>query len=264
MNFKIFEYSYFNLFFIAFSILSIWSCETPNEPGNPKLNYSVLFNLTANADSQKIYIYRIADIKEYINNDNLGKYFVKTAKISLSNSVFNYSNFTVKDIPQENYNLSKGAYYTNTDSLQIYPSTQYYLNININRSKIDGYVTTPGDFNIISPIPNSTVKTNDNINFTWSSSYNAKGYIVNKTETVVIRNNDSLFTYFRKFSFLTQDTTFVYHNISPDITVIKIDVLAFDENYYNHIIKNIPGSYINGSYGYLAAMTLKSVTVNIR
>ncbi len=263
MNFKIFKYRYFNLFVLAFFILNFWSCVSPNEPGNPKSNYSVLFNLTANADSQKIYIYRIADNNGYVYNNNLGEYSVKTANISLSNSIFNYSNFIIKDVQQRNNPFSKGAYYTNSDSLKIFSSTQYYLNININGSGIKGMVTTPDDFNILSPLPNSTINANDSINITWTSSYTIKGYIIIITQTGVPLYNDDFDTFYGKDSFITQDTSFVSSSNFISEGSIKIDILAYDENYYNHFINNVPNSGIDGAYGYFAASVLKSVTVSV-
>jgi len=264
LNFKLLKYCYFKLFVVLLFFSIFFGCESPNSPEKTGFNYSVLFNLTANTDNQKIYIYSTADNNGYVYNDNIGKYTVKTANISLSNSVFNFSNFIIKEVSQWDNNFSKGAYYTNSDSLKIFSSTQYYLNININGSGIKGMVTTPDDFNILSPLPNSTINANDSINITWTSSYTAKGYLIDIVKTDTFSFNDSVYTYNREQSFITQGTSFIFSSNFISEGTIKIDILAYDENYYNYIINDVPNSGIDSAYGYFAASVLKSVTVNVK
>ncbi len=257
-----------NLLKIIFALFLIISCEPLNSPGEPEYNYSILFNLIANKKNQEIFIYKVVTGDEQLSY-KLEKYFVKNAQILIGNKNWNYKHFSL--IRENTYfNQSKGFHYRNIDSLELLPNSNYNLEVNINGNIIKGTTTTPEDFEIISP-KNGSILTykgrksqNKKIKIIWNKSGSAKGYIIKTFYSYSIEFNDSLYNISSVNSYITKDTTLSFNTLLQGKGILKLEVQAFDKNYYNHIIEKIPSVGIKGAYGYFGSSILKTSTILIK
>jgi hypothetical protein len=120
----------------------------------------------------------------------------------------------------------------------------------------------PDNFQLLNPTENQTFNYNNKgiveIPIEWTQSIGSYGYIVN---VIYTNNSDVIFS-----NTLTYTTyTFIqdYEWTSYRTGQIKIEVLAFDKNYFDHVLRKKPSAGIEGAYGYFGSSILKSVTVNI-
>lgn len=240
----------------------IFGCEFNNGPQNKKYTHSLLFNLVVNETRQEFYIYKI--VKDEDVNDFEGKspdiYFEKGANIILYNSDLNYNSFVLKKL-SNTYTTARNLFYSNSESLKLNTNTKYNIDISINGNIITGSTTTPSDFNIITPTPNSTFRLNDlrngaGINIKWEKSSSAKGYI---GKIFIHKGNNDIS---KESPFITLDTTFNWNESSSTGKAV-INIYAFDKNYYKHFIDLSQSAGIKGAYGYFGSSIKKSVTVNI-
>ncbi len=240
----------------------VLGCEFSNGPQNKKYSHSLLFNLVVNETKQEIYIYRI--VKDEDVDDFWGKspdvYFEKDVSITLYNPELNYNSFVLKEL-SNTYPTARNLFYSNSESLKLYTNTKYNIDISVNSNIITGSTTTPSDFNIITPTPNSTFRLNNlrnkaGINIKWEKSSSAKGYI---GKIFIHKENNDIS---KVSQFITLDTTF---NWNESFTTGKavINIYAFDKNYYKHFIDLSQSAGIKGAYGYFGSSIKKSVTVNI-
>ncbi len=225
---------------------------------------SVLFNLVVGKENQELYIYKIVTNNEpeyyKFSPDN---FFLKNADIILFNEKMNFSSFFVKDLSNNNANYwERKLYYTNSKKLELYPNTNYKIDILIDNKHIIGSTTTPSDFNIIFPTSNSTFKLKDirngkGLEIKWEKSDSAMGYIgkvfIHKGKGTIAKDRQ----------FVTQDTVYIYNDIYTTGKA-EINILAYDKNYHEHFNQFLQSAGIEGAYGYFGSSVLKSVTVNIK
>lgn len=233
-----------------------FSCENLSDPGEIEIRNSVFINLMINS-KQKFFIYKTIDFKTptdfgYQLSD-FDKYFVDDAIISLSDSLNTYENFIIER------DSSDVRFYTLAQSENFRTDTKYSLSINSNGQNISGSTFTPGDFNIISPLDNEVISFSGNkfnIGIEWSKSKNAKGYVVN----ISYQYYDEYFNRYLQGSLgeIIFDTSYTYSSFAAPSDSVLILIMAFDENYYNHIFEGIDKSGINGAYGYFGSSVLQS------
>ena len=256
--------TFFKLIIIILLIFT-YGCEFDNVPENKILSESLLFNLVVGKENQEFYIYRIVNDDEKVYyRYSTDKYFLKDASIILYNDKMNFNSFFVKNLTDSNVNYynKRNLYYSNSEKLELYPNTNYKIDISINNKHIIGSTTTPSDFNIIFPTPNSTFKLKDiesgkGLTIKWGKSNSAKGYI----GKVFIHKGNSIIG--KDSQFITQDTIFNYTQIHSTGKA-EINIFAYDKNYHNHFIEFSQSAGIEGAYGYFGSSIKKSVTVNIK
>ncbi|MCU7495432.1 MAG: hypothetical protein HF314_10085 [Ignavibacteria bacterium] len=264
-----------NIIILIASVLLIVSpgCEDLNNPGEIKTKNSLFFNLQVNSPQQHVYIYRNPDITgsmEYNAADPYVNFFNKDAEITLKDMLNGQS--TSFKLAQDtldgssyytgySYSNPYRPYYTNSVALNAKPLRDYFLSVNADGNSITGKVTTPGDFEIVSPHEGEVVRGQLNLAkflFRWRSSENAKGYTVRIN---VIEKN------FNKpvwISFVTYDTSKDLQSLSLLMSIFgsgiyTLQVIAFDENYFQHYYnkKEIVG--LNGAYGCFSSSVVKEV-----
>lgn len=254
------------LIFVAITFL--YSCTLNNEPGKAENESSVLFNLVANKSDQKLYLYRTAKLGEeasrYIDSLDLkltsySDFFIKNAEVKLEGNDLYYNDFVVVEDDDFSY-FEKGFQYINNDLLEILPSTKYNLLINYDGINIKGETTTPGDFKIISPenyarITESDDENNVSFNIRWNKSKNAKGYFIKIVDKSSMHNN--------RYSFITADTTYNFKQ-SMHSGAYMLEILAYDENIDNYLIKGYNKSGLENAYGYFGSSVLKSIDFTVK
>lgn len=247
---------------ILITAMTFWvSCTLNNEPGKAENESSVIFNLVANKNIQKFYLYRTVDLEDnargYHRGINYSEFFIKNAEVQLEGNDLYYNDFVVVEDDEFSHN-KKGFQYRTNDSLAILPRTKYNLLINYDGIEINGRTTTPGDFEIWAPKDNAIIKrTNaeENVAFdiNWNKSNNAKGYIITRVDL------DDLYSR----SFITADTTYYYSgNMVPGN--YRLEILAYDENIDNYLNKDYYKSGLENAYGYFGSSVLKSVEFEVR
>lgn len=246
-----------------------YSCELTNVPKSKKQSHSLLFNLVVGQENQKFYVYRVVESEDvyasYIEKKE-DRYFEKNANITLHNSNINFSSFGVQDTGS----FKRSFYYSSTEPLELFANTKYDISITINDTNITGETITPGNFNIISPTSNSTIKLNlskeeKELNIKWEKSNSAEGYIIKTLHKYMQQNwNDTTIYTERisKDSFVTRDTSFNFVSYLHKGS-ITIDILAYDKNYHNHFVEFMQSSGVEGGYGYFGSSVLKTVTAKI-
>jgi len=244
---------------ILMSLLTILnlSCENLSDPGEIEIKNSVFINLIING-RQKFYIYNTVDFETTTRDDFLlysfDKYFVDGAVISLSDSTSTYNDFIIE---KDSLNT---RYYTLTGNNNFKTDTKYTLSINSNGQNINGSTITPGDFNLISPVDNQIVHPTGNkfsIGIKWSKSNNAKGYLVNVSYPFYYEP----LNYHDKYTaeeIIFDDTSYTYSHFLIPTDSVSITVMAFDENYYNHVFEGKNSSGIKGAYGYFGSSVLQT------
>ncbi|MBN1408890.1 MAG: hypothetical protein JW956_13920, partial [Calditrichaceae bacterium] len=203
-------------------------------------------------------------------NYKIKDFFVDNANIELFNGELFYNNFIIKELPSYPGDFSKGYYYTNNDAIIFQPNTYYELKINIDGKIISGSTITPGDFEILTPAPNSIVnikdlQTENKLLIKWTKSSTAWGYTGKIIKDYLIMLPDTSYYGSRELSFITTDTSFVIENanILSSEGHLEISISAFDENFYHHHIEMYPEAGVEGAYGYLGSSVLKSVNLSI-
>ena len=240
-------------------IIVVFSCDPLNEPVN-NIKYSMIGNLVVNANQQEMYIYNTIALNDlnWISGGSISsnKYLAKNAKIIVKNEENTSYSYML--------NLDTNVYYY-TSSFKPKPLNRYTLKISINGDELNGETISPGDFSIISPLPNQHfTQVNDTIKIPtiWNASKNSFGYKVSVFSNYNVWNNYSG-RYSREISFITQDTSFIYEEKTRGRSIYRIEIMAFDKNFYEHIIQKIPSAGIKGAYGYFGSSVLKSITIKI-
>ncbi len=231
------------LFFILFLV----SCESMNEPVE-NIEYSLISNLIVNEPVQKIFIYRTLGLSEKFRdangNNNYRDYFSKNADIT----IYDDTNFPYHfKMPNDT-----SKHYLNETQISIIPGKSYSISININGNKIFGETVVPNDFKIIKPMLNQHFINNNilDIPIQWSNSLNSMGYLIKIYKPFNVN----------PYSIILRDTSFVFKR-GVIMGEYKFEIIAFDKNFYNHIIENIPSAGIDGAYGYFGSSVLKSVKI---
>lgn len=249
-------------------------CEDLNNPGEIKIKNSLFFNLQVNSSQQHVYIYRNPDISgsaEYKAADPLINFFDKNAEISLRDNIngkdisFKFIIDTVKD--PSLLNPFKPSF-TNSTAFEAKPLADYYLSVNTDNNAIIGKVTTPGDFEILSPNEGEVVRGHKNLEklvYRWTSSKNAKGYIVRSYFKDKYYDEPVENFYMCDWAgSITFDTTQIFQHLSYYSERIAsgeciIRIIAFDDNFFQHYynMKEIVG--LSGAYGCFSSSVVKEV-----
>ena len=264
---------FYKIIISTFLMFSYSSCNLNNEPLQ-KENYSVLINFISNSSHQKIYIYKTLmpneSVRKFIENNTINNWVCTNALIQISQNSTIFEDFSIAIDTIKNRIKSIEKFYTNNSNLQITPNTKYYLKIETDNIIITGSTIVPGDFQLQSPLENQTFHYNNDfdssvvIPIKWTKSSNVSGYIVN-----VDYYDEFNFNYDRVLSYTSsnKETKFNYiQNFGSSYNTkgrFRIEVLAFDKNYYSHVIKNLPSAGLNGAYGYFGSTVLKTVTIYI-
>ena len=240
-------------------------CNNPTSPEKPEYNYSLLFDLTVNKKHQKLYIFKTAGKNEYVKTGFPDKkYLILNAVIELTNPNIYFNSFIIDSSIVKNPYYYKEFFYKNENDINLKPLTNYILNIKINNKIISGITQPPGNFDIITPYQNIVINRNTKTKIQWSKSINAYGYIINVSNNYSVIWNDTTHFLNEFFSVTTKDTSYIFdssyfHNKGKG----EIKIIAFDKNYYNHVIQKIPSAGIKGAYGYFGSSVMKSVTIKI-
>ena len=242
------------------SILLFSSCENLSDPGQPEYNYSLFFNLKANSDKQKFYIYNIAPLDEYQSGylPEFDKYFVTDAEIQIESDGIIYSDFFVETD-------SQGVRYFTNNNIVIYPGIEYHLNVVIAEDIITGTTFVPSDFELTYPAENQTIHFINNkleVDYTWTKSSNSFGYLLNVLYPFLYNG-----TPFNDNYILDQtvfDTTYFFDSIFEPVDTVYTTIAAFDGNYYNHLFEGKASSGIEGAYGYFGSSVYKRLKFIIR
>lgn len=237
------------------------TCENLSDPGQPEYNYSLFFNLKANSDKQKFYIYNIAPLDGnqpgYLLKD-FDTYFTTGAEITIESDGIIYSDFLVETDSQDI------RYYTN-NNLIIHPGKEYHLKVIIADDIITGSTLAPEDFELIYPLENQVIHfTNNNleVNYAWTKSSNSFGYLLNVLYPFLYNG-----TPFNDNYFLDQtvfDTTYFLNSTFEPVDTVFTTIAAFDGNYYNHLFKGKASSGIEGAYGYFGSSVYKKLKFIVR
>ena len=249
-------------------------CEDLNNPGEIKIKNSLFFNLQVNSSHQHVYIYRNPDISgrtEYDAADPYVNFFNRDAEVTLKDLINGkdiYFKF-VTDTMKSSYlpNPIKSSF-TNSGTFEAKPLTDYYLSVKADGNVIIGKVTTPGDFDITSPRKGEIIRGHLNLEklvFRWSSSKNAKGYIVRVYLKDKYYDNPVEFFYMSDWAgYKTTDTVVafkppVFYSQSVASGECIIRIIAHDDNYFQHYYnkKEIVG--LNGAYGCFSSSVTKEV-----
>jgi len=263
-----------NIIFILLITVVLFSCDNLNKPGKIPIKNSFLYNLEVNAPKQEIFIYRTLDLSEPIENIPFefslkqdDKYFVENAQLFLTNSENNLSNFLVEK-SEKGY-----RFYTEGEFFIFKPETKYIIKVTANNQQFTGQTTTPGNFKILSPIDYDTLSYFEGIKVeaNWTKSKNAKFYLAKLfiAEIDTINSDEGQFITVLDFSRAIRTEAIFNNDLSTNFNLpfrnrtdsIKIEILAFDENYYNHIFNGYQSSGLENAFGYFGSSILKSVVV---
>ena len=247
-----------------FIILLLNSCENLSDPGQAINKNSIICTLTANVNKQRLYIYNVIGLEQrthggYVSLDDFNQFFTENALIKIESNSESFSNFF---ITQDTNNVK---FYSNED-LNPKPGEVYNLKVKIGDDFITGKTIVPENFQIISPEDNKVIsflKNQFKINLKWENSRNIYGYIMEVSYHVnpQARYIDN-FVYYSEVLFDTS-YNFIGQDYKPTDTV-RIRLLGFDENYYEHVFKGKESSGVEGAYGYFGSSILKTVNVIVR
>ncbi len=266
--------------YIILATLIFSGCESLNEPGSFKDDYSIVFILKAGVDNQKLYIFRTLELSEPIEDYPFGqfdKYFIKNAQIQLTDHANNhlYSNFKIDTLKLSYVSIEGTSYhfYTNSSQLSIAPMTKYELFITIGADELSGSTTLPGTFEITNHNKKEIVYAPDmrpiNFHLDWSTSKNASYYEIEFR----MAYSDTLEYYDQKYfiyyDFDTPGKSFgpFFHErnfdlvVPTDIDSAQISVTAYNEDAYNHFYLDHDGSGLSNTHGVFGAGVTKQVTL---
>ncbi|GBD91367.1 hypothetical protein BMS3Abin04_02094 [bacterium BMS3Abin04] len=262
----------FNIIFFLFVTIVVLSCDDLNEPGKIPIKNSFLYNVEVNAPKQEIFVYRTLDLSESIKDipfefslKSYDKYFVENAEIVLSDQNENLSNFQI-DKSQYGY-----RFYTEGELFTFKPETKYSIKVTANGQQFTGQTTTPGDFNILYPIDHDTLSYYEGIKIEskWTNSKNAKFYLAKLFIAAIdtFNTDEGQIITVLDFSRAIRTESIFNNNLSTNFNFsfrnrmdsIKIEILAFDGNYYNHIFNGYQSSGLENAFGYFGSSVLKSV-----
>lgn len=258
---------------LLFISLIFVSCENLNEPGELKYHNSLLFNLFVNKNEQQIYIYNTLKPDDFgktqlFSGSYFAEHIVERAKIKIYSDNQLYSNFEIKEIVLDDIGMTN-KYYTNLNKMKLSPNTIYNLEIESNNEIIKGRTLTPGDFNILNYNSRNFIVSDSQqqINIEWDKSNNSKFYKVNLYTAYTssrINNNDTIvikigFDYIREFKIIYDEKRTYDFQFDPVFDSVKVEVVAFDENYYDHITTDEENTGIENAYGYFGSAVIKEV-----
>lgn len=237
------------------------SCENLSDPGQPEYNYSLFFNLMANTDKQKFYIYNIAPLdgnpSGYLLKD-FDTYFTPDAVITIESDGVIYSDFLVETDSQD------VRYYTNSN-LIIHPGIEYHLKVVIADEIITGSTIVPKDFEIVYPLENQIVPFSNNkleVNYLWTKSRNSSGFLLNVIYTLLYNDFNIDGNYILDQTVF--DTTYFLDSTFEPVDTVYTTIAAFDGNYYNHLFEGKASSGIEGAYGYFGSSVHKKLKFIVR
>ena len=224
---------------------------------------SVIFNLTVNAEKQKIFVYNVVGLERQIDGnrvslDDFNPFFTTNALIELESNNISFNNFI---ITRDSNNV---IFYTN-ETLIPKPGEIYNLKINVGNNVITGRTIIPDNFQIISPKENQIYHYSNNkfeINTKWESNKSIYGYIVDIFYHI---NFLELGRYnYLEYSKVVFDTSYSFISQYLPTDTVRIKVLGFDKNYYEHVFQGKESTGVNGAYGYFGSSILKTVKVIVR
>lgn len=256
-------------------VLMVSGCENLNDPGPTEFNNSLQFNLVVNSgEEQSLFIYRTAQLSErtdrnqYLTDawaevyDKRFDYlFVQDAGIYLSGPNSDSVQFTIKtDSVYRNKYVSPGNF--KPEVLK-----EYVLSVKANNQQFTGRTLTPGNFNILAPKEGQTYSGTGHsydLNILWTSSPRAAGYIV---KIVPLTKSSSKWDNTILYSDVRTDTSFNYQYdlyYKPFIDSCKIEIYAFDKNYYAHVHGKDDCTGLSGAYGFFGSSVLKSIKIKFQ
>ncbi len=254
------------------AILLLSSCIKLDVVEPASYDYSLLYNLTVNDTLQQLYIFKTEPYENY-TYINLGpgiKFgpldnqafirFIENAEVNVEgNNGTDYSYTYVYDSLEY---ITK--YYSIDQHNYLSKNSTYELKCKINDQFISGSTTTPGDFNIVFPPNHKRIDLNDykeNVGIMWGESNKAFGYCVKiKTYWTTFYDGEEMsrtnkYEYFTEKNSVDVEASF----LMGDKAIIEIR--AIDENIYNHIVKEVNQSGLEGAYGVFGSSVMKSVEV---
>jgi len=249
------KYKFFGLAILVF----IAGCDLPTISPSDVNNFSVLCLLKTDSSYQEVQIYQTADL-----NKNEEKIIYQNADISLLNDNGIISKFIM-------YKRSGDRFYRSVNKVNLSADSIYHIAIQTESTKITGTTKFPKDFKIINYSNNQTIELIDNelnINVYWSKSINAYGYIVNVTYPIKFQIDSSNYEIYNGIRTLnTTDSNYSFQRIfNPPFSIgdsIKIEILAYDENYYKHLFDNYSIAGLDNAYGYFGAGVIKQLILRV-
>ena len=237
------------------------SCENISGPGQPGIKYSIIFNLTANAEKQKFYIYNVVGLEESVIHfgplKDYNKFFSENAFIKIESNGNSFSDFIIRR------DTNDVEFYTNED-LSPKPGEEYKLEIKIEDNTITGTTVIPEDFQIIAPKDGQVIHHSNNtfnIDLKWERKGNVYGYILDVFYH--INEKQALLNYL-EYSEIIFDTSYSFMGQILPTDTVKIRLFGFDKNYYEHVFKGKESSGVKGAYGLFGSSVLKTVRVIVR
>ncbi|HEX2962938.1 MAG: hypothetical protein HF300_08835 [Ignavibacteria bacterium] len=256
-------------------VLMVSGCENLNDPGPAEFNNSLLFNLVVNSrESQSVYIYRTAQLSEWTygsyfwSNNWLDAFdkrfdylFVQDAGVYLSGPNSDPVQFTVKT---DSLYRNK---YVGPENFKPEPMKEYILSVKANKQQFTGRTFTPGDFNILMPEEGHVFTAAGyayDLNILWTSSPRAAGYIV---KIKPLAKSSSKWDNTILYRDIKADTSFSYHYdlyLMPSLDSCKVEVYAYDKNYYAHVHGKDDCAGLSGAYGFFSSSVLKSIKIKFQ
>lgn len=252
LNFKFINIST-KIFFIFLAVMFFNSCDELNPPKD-EFQQSVLFNLTKNKANQELFLYRTLNLHEgnnyFWDNNKYDAFFIEGASIELKNSHDSIYHFV--------YDTTDYKHYKNMNNIYILSGETYLLDVSLNNTNIKGQTTIPTEFAIITPSSNQVFfQENDYVEvpIKWTRSESSRGYLINIYEKY--QNSFMLAQ-----SVVLTDTSYNFIRQFPSLQY-RIEVIAFDLNYYDHIINKKPYSGIEGAFGCFCSSVLHIVNISV-
>lgn len=252
----------FNIILLSILVIIFAGCENLTEPIAQKEARSVFIMLQAGEHQQNIFIYKGLNTSEKIPSDGrkiyLDKYFDTEAKIDVYVNGKHYTDYTINDSISYNGPFSvRDKYYRSVDFIKLKAGDTCSVDIITADKNISGTTIIPSEFSIVYPQIDQVIDylllAKNGLAIKWTCCKEAACYFVNvNNERTVIFNGDTIKTV-NNYDFVT--TNLEYKMKAEEITrgKYKVQITAYDENYYDYAYGKVYSSGINGAYGYIAS-----------
>lgn len=161
------------------------------------------------------------------------------------------------------------AYADTAGEVRVSPGCQFFLRVLCpDGTEINGQTTVPGDFAIVTPQAGDTLAAEGGyveFRVCCSRSPGASGYVVE----IAPSSGDSPGSPARRlrhsYIVLGDTTRTVQYRVRQNLCgPFSIRVMAFDRNYYEHVLAGAPAAGVENAFGVMGSCWTKGVTVWVR
>ncbi len=226
--------------------------ELPNQSHFSK-EMSVFSLLSTHTQRQEVYVYYTTDrVGDYVDKNEL---FVGSARVTIISEL---QEVTFR------YAIDDGTpmFIDLPDTLQILPGKTYRLKGISDAGTITGQTRVPQKFHIQYPATGDTVESNMPLFLSWTHSQESYGYVINLKQPFVeipITPDSTLVERpVRTFSATNTNYTIPDYLLEESGKYL-LQIMAYDENFYNHFKEGDSRSGIEGGYGVFGSAVVDTV-----